>query len=246
MSIKRIEISIKDKNRFGLVAFLVDRPDFLGLIEKIRGNLKIKSFPYTFTNSSFPYEEANNTVNYYKKGVCSIYDVYSCFKDISEARALAITELDYTLALAFEYAEGIIERLGKTKVYLPVVLASLLVGSISEGDVLPTNTFTLDKYGANQPDDRFINSAGNSNVIIVHKESTLAEVKTAFNYIKKEQLLNSLPDTVTNIKRDREWYWQHKEGVSYEEIRKNTKKANQPATWQAVRNAIFRYKAHLA
>src|SRR3990167_8158655 len=193
MSIKKIEISIKDKKKFGLVAFLVDRPDFLDLVKQSRNNLRIKDLPQTFIKYPFPYKEANNVVNYYKKGVCSIYDVYSCLKGICEGKGLAITELDYTLALAFEYAEVISERLGKTRIYLPVVLASLLVGLVTEADILPTNTFTLEKDGANQLDDRFISNEGSSNVIIVHKESILAEVKNAFNYIKKEQLLNNLP-----------------------------------------------------
>lgn len=244
MSIKRIEISIEDKNRFGLVAFSVDRPDFLALIEQVRCNLKLKDLPFTFTNYPFPYKEANNVVNYYQKGVCSIYDVYSCFKDVCEVNNIVMSDLDYTLALAFEYAKVIIEKQEKTGVYIPVVLASILVGSVRDSDILPTNTFKLHKQIASEPDERFKDD-GNSNLIIINKESTLEEVKKAFKYLKKEQSLDKLPDTVTNIKRDREWYWQKISGMSYEEIRKRTKKVDQPATWQAVRNAIVRYKAHL-
>lgn len=235
MSIKRIEISIKDKKRFGLVAFLVDRPDFLALIEQIRENLRLKKLPYTFINYPFSYKEANNVVNYYQKGVCSIYDVYSCFKDICEAKSLDIAELDYTLALAFEYAEIIIKKQEKTRVYLPIVLASLLVGSIRDSDLLPTNTLELDNKSIHE----FQNELGEGEkilAIMVNRKSTWEEIKEVFNYLQRyrlgtvkiknkeedafykiysdELITEDLPNTRWTIETVRDWYWRNQEKES--------------------------------
>lgn len=231
MSIKRIEISIEDNKRFGLVAFLVDRLDFLALIEEIRNNLKVKSLPYAFTNYPLPYKAANNVVNYYKKGTCSIYDVYSCFKDICETKGISVSELDYTLALAFEYAEVIIEKQGKTRIYLPVVLASLLVGSIRDGDVLPTNTLELDNESLKELQGE-LEEGEKRFAITINRESTWKEVKKVFTHIQKyrfgtkkimnkeedafykiyreELIADDLPDTHSTIKTVRDWYWRNR------------------------------------
>ena len=263
MNIKRIEISIKDNKRFGLVAFLVDRPDFLKDIQETRNLLELKSFPYTFSN--FPYKAANNVANYYKKGVCSIYEVYSCFKDICKEKNILPVELDKTLASAFMLVKSLAKKYRKSGVYIPAILASVLIGEVKEGDILPTNTFVIDKQNTEELDERF-KGYGRSFGIIVNSESTWKEVKDAFTHIQKYQLgvkkiknkekdtfykifgeeliTDYLPDTVSNVKRDRDWYWQHEKGMGYEKIRKGYEKT-QPVTWQAVRNAIARYKTHL-
>lgn len=264
MSINKINISIEDNKRFGLIAFLVDRSDFLTDIREVRNLLELRSFPYTFPN--FSYKKANNVVNYYKQGICNIYDVYSVFKDICKEENIFPAELDKTLASAFVLTKSLTKKYCKSGVYIPVILSSILVGEVKEGDILPTNTFEIGKQNIEELDERFKDNRKSMSIVINH-ESTWEEVKNAFTHIQKYKfgskkikgknedvfykiyneglIYKDLPDTVTNIKRDRDWYWQKKSGMSYEEIRKKTKKVDRPATWQAVRNSIYRYKSHL-
>lgn len=263
MNIKRIEISIKNKRRFGLVAFLVDRSDFLTDIEEARNLLNLKRFPYTFP--TFSYKEANNVTHYYKQGICSIYDVCSSLKDICREKNINLAELDKTIASVFVLTKSLAKKYRKSGVYLSVILSSILIGEVKEDDILPTNTFEIDQQSIEEFDERF-RGYKKTFGIIVNSESTWKEVKEAFTNIQKyrlgikeiknkeedtfykiyreELIADYLPDTISNIRRDRDWHWQHEKGMSYEKIRKNFEKI-QPVTWQAVRNSIARYKAHL-
>lgn len=233
MSISRIEVSIKNKKRFGLVAFLVDRPDFLADIEEARNLLELKSFPYIFPN--FPFKEANTVVNYYKKGICRIYDVYSCFKDICKEKNIYLAKLDRTLASAFVLAKSLAKKYHKSGVYIPVMLSSILVGEVKEGDVLPTNTLEIGKQNIDELEERF-KGYGKSFEIIVNRESTLKEVKEAFNSVQKyklgtkkiknkdkdtfykiyreELMIDLLPNTRSTIGIVRDWYWRNLDGES--------------------------------
>lgn len=252
MKIPLIEIMIEDVKQFALVAFLVDRDDFINDVINIRKELKITSVPYIFPE--FPYEEANNVVDYYYKGVCTICDASECFKEISAENHIWFSSLDRTLATALIFTESLVKKYGKGRLYLPIILASILTGTVQSADFSSTHILTIDRKVAQQILDEFY---GNETIttIQVNRESTWSEVEDTFRSIQKyhfgtkkaddnDGLMqffsdtiphDKLPDTVSNIKRDRKWYWQHTNGMSYGEIWKQEKKLTKGAIIQAIR-----------
>lgn len=260
MSIPPIDIQIKDNRRFTLVAFFVDRDDFLKDIVAVRKRLKITALPYAFPN--LPYVEANNVVNYYHKGVASIYDVSECFKDICAKEHIWFTDLSRTLATAVMFSESLVRKYHKNRLYLPVVLSSLLTGVVRDADFSSTRIVTIDKKDAQRILDEFENDE-TMIAIQVNRESKPDEVKDAFvsiqNYYFGEKKANAdlrglvsdnaphnkLPDTISNIMRDRKWYWQHKDGLSYQKIWSLSPKNDRPSDRSGVIKQIYQYRDRL-
>lgn len=260
MSISPIDIQIKDNRRFTLVAFFVDRDDFLKDIEAARKRLKITALPYAFPR--FPYVEANNVVNYYHKGVASIYDVSECFKDICAKEHIWFTDLSRTLATAVMFSESLVRKYHKNRPYLPVVLSSLLTGVVRDADFSSTRIVTIDKKDAQRILDEFENDE-TMIAIQVNRESKPDEVKDAFvaiqNYYFGEKKANAnlrglvsdnaphdkLPDTISNIMRDRKWYWQHKDGLSYQKIWALSPKNDRTSDRSGVIKQIYQYRDRL-
>lgn len=67
MNIKRIEINIKDDWRYGLVASLIDRADFLQDIEAIRKKHKIKKLFSREEIENETLKQFDETTNYFRK-----------------------------------------------------------------------------------------------------------------------------------------------------------------------------------
>jgi len=260
MNIK-IEIDIMDDYKYGLVAILVDSPYFLASIYSARKELNINELPYQF--KSTPYKEANNVIDYYKRGACSIYDVYSCFYDICREHSIPL--VDSTLPQAYKLAKLISDKFGKNRSYLPVTLASLLVGTIREEDLITTSGFLISKESLRELNGD-LEESDNLLAIIVNRESTLNEVKDIFDFYskyhfgtkkveKKDAFLNiykdeiakdKLPSTRSTIKTVREWYWWNKEDkLTPSKILKYKLGDNLGYNIKTIEMAISRYKKSL-
>ena len=68
-------------------------------------------------------------------------------------------------------------------------------------------------------------------VIVITPETKVDEVTQLFKkdipdlvheFKERIQSKRKLPDTISNIKRDRDWYWKHKAGLSYQKIWKQS------------------------
>lgn len=228
---KPVQIEIEGAWRYGLVAFLVDRDDFLKDIEEARQKLRIKKL--LLREAIEKRLEAKNIALTKRK-----------YGDKAEA-------LRFRLVAPNKFDDIIIKlqnKYHKSNNFQNVIKFAIICGLVVEKDLENEKPLI---WAANSNTEkaqeaffRFPQIA-----IVVNPETNPDDVRSKLiNFIKTGKQYSKewvLPDTVTNIKRDRIWYWQQKEGMSYEEIRKKTKKIDQPATWQAVRNAISRYKTHL-
>lgn len=235
MSIKPIDIQIEDNKKFGLVAFLVDRKDFLEGIEYIRNRLGIK-IPYVLPD--FPFEEAKYIVKAYKNGLFTINEAKSALDDFCLQKKIHLSKLDKILNMASIQAEGLLKTYKKNRLYFPIMLASILVGNIHWADF--SSTYMLELDPQNDPAEiiKILCSDHKKTAIVVTPESTPQEVRETFNHLRKyyfgtqkvkkddalaqyyEEIIpkNKLPDTFTNIKKTRELYWRNKNGESYLEI----------------------------
>ncbi len=260
MSISPFDIEIENKHKYTLVAFLVDRDDFLNDIEDIRKKLKLPSIPYTF--SKLPYERANNVTNYYHKNIASIYDVSECFKDIAREEHVFISDIDKVLATAVMYAESLSKKYNKTALYIPVILSAILTGVIKDADfafttrVLKINISETKRLCDELETDEEIIT------IQINRESTKEEVLKTFNTVKrlyfrmnriadKNELaivhlfnipVDKLPDTIKNIDRDREWYWMYKNGLTHDQILEIAIKSKKQLSKDGIRKAIYQYR----
>jgi hypothetical protein len=142
----------------------------------------------------------------------------------------------------------------------------MLTNKVADSDFLSTSVLLLDKETVGSISDEIRDGYVADNRILtisVSRESTPEEVKQSFNFIKKYYFKN-LPTpkgdqiggilsndgvtrakhkgTVSNIMRDREWYWMNK-GIGYHKIHKLN--PGGVYSWAGVRVAINRYRENL-
>lgn len=138
-----IFIEIDNYQNFGHVAFLVDRDDFLKDIAGIRKELGIMSVPYVFPK--YPYKVANAYANLYRKREFGLDETITMLKEFCLEKDLKdLSALDKTLGPAVASARSLTSKYHKGGQYFPVVLASILVGTVHKEDFAPTQILTLD------------------------------------------------------------------------------------------------------
>jgi len=266
----KIDIVIDNNRKFADVAFLVDRDDFLRDIEDVRRRIKLSSIPYTFPNYS--YKEANRLAGFYKKGQISVNGAREMLEHFcAEIGLLNLYALDKTLGAAVIFAKSLTKKYKKNRLYIPIIVASILVAHIQEEDFRSTQVFEINRKVLKeelkelQKDEKII-------TISVSRESTPEEVGDRFDHIKKyifktkptkdsdglsrvynNEPYNKLLDTANNIKRDREWYWMYQEEKAngkgiYKRIvekwdkRHPSKDPNNPIDQNTIEQAVSHYK----
>lgn len=259
----KIDIKIKNLRKYALVAFLVDREDFLKDIEDVRKHIKLLKFPYVFPRYS--YSEANRLADFYKKGLINLNGARELLEEFcAEKGLLNLYALDEVLAGAVMFAKSLTIKYNKNRLYTPSILASILTARIENDDFLSTQMYEINRKVVREE----LAHLGKEEEIItirVNRESTATEVKQTFDFIQKyyfkikktekdDRLLTIYenisdgkpPDTSENIKRDRDWYWLKKEGWSYQQIRKECiKKNNDHIILRGIELAIKRYSGKL-
>ena len=259
----KIDIDIEDSRKYAEVAFLVDRDDFLADINVIRKRINLSRLPYVFP--TFPYDEANAIVDFYTKRKFTINDVRISLEEFCAKQGLLnLYALDKTLGGAVLFAESFARKYGKNYLYIPVILAAILVGHIQEVDFLSTQMYVIN-HKVVQEELLLLEKDEEIMTIRVNRESKPEEIKHTFDFIQKyyfktkktedddglnnvyENVPNGkLADTAGNIKRDREWYWLKKTKWSYQQIKKHYKETQrQTISLQGVKLAISRYSDNL-
>ncbi|MCL5432227.1 MAG: hypothetical protein M1484_04030 [Patescibacteria group bacterium] len=157
------------------------------------------------------------------------------------------------MAAALVFAEVLQKKHKKHRLYLPVILASILNGRVQSDDFLATQMLILDSKTVKELRDEM--DEGNEVATIqVNKESSPSEVMETFNFMRKyyfktiavanddklvavfnDEPYRKLPDTVSNLQRDRKWYRQHMNGVSYKAIYKLEKNVTEGAIIRAIK-----------
>lgn len=254
----KIDIKIENDQQFAEVAFLVDRDDFQADIAEIRKLLGIKHFPYTFPKYS--YAEANQIANLHATGQISIDGARALLEDFCVKAGLPnLHALDTTLARAGLFAQSLAEKYKKNYLYIPVMVGAVVGNRVREEDfrstqVLEISNQTFQELG-------WIEKGKEIMTIRVNPESTPKEVGEVFGFIQKYYFktrpieegsgLNTvynnlprcrLPDSTSNIRRNRDWYWLKKDDWSYRKIQKSYPKI---IDLRGVELAIDRYAARL-
>jgi|GEM_PF-4108747 len=234
MEYMNININKKHKRKYGLVALLVDRDDFLNDLKMIRDKIGITEMPYKFPD--LKNEELNNIVKYYNENRFTVFEVFLALKEFCHDQHIFLSDVDKKFSLACIWAEQLAYKYRNSSLYIPVILAAILVGNIESTDLRSTYIESIDKKRILElqeelrDDERLI-------TIKVTRESTQQEVKEAFNFIKKyffgikkdgsdatyelykdQVYITELLDTKSEIKTHREWYLLYKSGKKISEI----------------------------
>ncbi len=232
MKIKKIEISINNKRHYADVAILVDKPDFIDGINKLRTKWKIEE--------SFKPEQYHDFLVHIRKQEKKGGGEFE--EDVKKVR------LAYNRSPNFE----------------DVITHAIAFGEVFEGSYNPCYYEQIvDPVDPN--DERKYKYA-----IIITPNTVLEDIAPVLNEIKglmkkgleqkkdEKKMKASLADysfelgphysapsrKVDNIKRDRRWYWLHKE-MSYSQILKKILKEGEVISKDGVIRAIKSYEKRL-
>lgn len=218
MSIKISPINIEVTNdfKYEIVAVLVDREDFLEDISKIRKDQPVSSYETVRKIIQSRLNDVNYAADYFDQG----HIVASIMKKYKK-------DYNFHEIIWFAIFAGIVtdQELSNFS-YLHIINPKSFAKLIELTDV-----------------DKILPMTA----IVVHPEATETDILQTFreykDMIKKQGAY--VPDTISNIKRDRKWYWLNKEGLGYETISQRAKSESIVVSWSAVRAAIKQYKNRL-
>ncbi len=212
MDIQRIEIDITDPKYLSRLAYLVDRDDFLDDVADIRKKIGLNVLLREDQINTWQEKEVKN--GYLEK------DKYTNEKGVTSY---------YTSWLRSE--KLVIDLLRKYKrhweYFMPVYYAVLtgritlqtLSNAASCGLIYPEQYYRQVMLGDKEPQLAiFLTPETTRKEVIAaydhHFRQTVDEYKSRTSYSSPKYL-----DTITNIKRDRDWYWKHKIGTtSYQKL----------------------------
>lgn len=227
---KPVEIDVKNKNVYAQIAYLVDSPTFLEMLQTVRSKYEITSpfkdlrdwDNFLLKKSGFDLDE------YYKNerrtdGVAnphdSRFDEKIVWLKTNEDKFLKHANM---LKMFFDDIEVIRNTHHYPEMFDSVIINALLFQKIKGFSSASNQIFWGDTIGGMRNDD-------SAKIGIFITPYTIKEdVIKAFNEAKKnlkshfeaifpiDQKLDN--DTVTNIVRDRTWHWKQIEGMTYAEI----------------------------
>ncbi|OGD81475.1 hypothetical protein A2572_02495 [Candidatus Collierbacteria bacterium RIFOXYD1_FULL_40_9] len=256
----KIGIQMTDRKDYLLVAMLVDRSDFLKDIQEIRGQLGVVP-PYI--PPKYGIKHLDETAKHYLIGNLRIIDIWNDIKVYSELIGKYPVSIDKTLTSGFVFAESLLKKYGKSPTFLPVILAAILVGSISEYDFLSTQFVELDTKQIREMCDDPLYENRKFTAIMINPETTKAKVIQVYDFISKYYFKNpskkvdpndgllsvyeDVPrmtslDTISNIERDRKWYWMNEAGVSLQKIAD----LEEFTSRECVKEAVKQYRTKLS
>lgn len=256
-----VRIKIKDNKKFGNVAFLVDRDDFLKDLELLRSKWEIGNpIPYELADKwQQRMRESKKATQEYRVA----WDKFQKKWTFKLGKFLPPEARDdwwkvHRILPFWEFyfdVDKLRVKYHKPHFFHRIIAVVLIHGEIRERDY---STVTLIPFGASFSSGFFTGLSPSASAIIqVTKETTEVELLEVFHKFKKMPSDNTYekslfsgesfnPDTISNIERDRKWYWLNKGGLGYEKISQQAKSEGIVITWSAVRAAIKQYKNRLA
>lgn len=251
---KPIKIAVEDNNLFMKISFLLDRKDFLSDIYKARKELKINKL-LSRTEADLAYKKRQETAKK-QYGIKSKYTI----------------EINFGFDAKLEgKIWDLIKKYKKSFTFFNIIKNAILCNSIADEDFATRiykgkTSFSFGEQVKNRPcyfqlatppevKPLLKNPEVSSSIeldsaeaaIIITPETTIKDVISAYRMIKK-RISNIYPnwyspDTISNIKRDRKWYWLKIAGWSYSKICKNE---DENTTRDSVIKAIKQYEKRLA
>lgn len=254
MKIEPIKISIDNTRRFLDVALLLDRDDFLEDVISKRKELGLqKIIPRKILQATW--DKVNNkATNDLLKGIHKKNKTFKHGLKAYEVRIISPFD-KAAVDLATKYKKG--------REFFDAIKYAIVSGEVNEEDtktiykkdeVVVYQHFNDNVYAVLPVpiglENDYIKSSlklDESEIAIIINPTTTREDLNSFydffekNYRKKTDGIWHLDDTYTNIKRDREWYWMKKSGLSYGQIQKKYEKSGLAITRDGVIKAIQQY-----
>ena len=261
----RIEININDPKKFGFVAFLVDKEEFLKDVAKLRKEWDIN--PDILKQESdnhhwelFPWSSVHlKSAPLKNKTKEDLDDLFFKLHDRSHLEQIGFEDAE---KLFKRYEKGLrnnvyerfhfqIKDLRKKYKRPPnfdrVIAHAVLFGMVKADDLLNCSAEII------LPETEYFPYFEDSKLVInlypsYKREEVITLLDKRIPELLKEYEKRFVDirlfekDTIANIKRDREWYWKNKaEGMGYTKLAKLA-----PISWSGVRDAIKQYKQRLA
>lgn len=225
-----------------MVAFLVDRTDFLNDLQTSREELNLKTLISHDKVSSWEEEELQLLKKTKPPTV------------INTGNGIAYWDPNTPLELI---TFKLLKKYKKPPTYYDVVSKAILSGCVTDDDFTHTAYCYVDYPDFYNPKDYGLNIIEEPKIcIVITPDTKLNEVvelfKTEVGAVVEQYNRhlnthkNKFEDTISNIKRDRKWYWQHNEELlSYSKIQLLSKKDGHIITADGVSKAINQYRQRL-
>ena len=210
IKIEPVDIRIEDNWGFGLVAFLVDKDDFLQDLQSVRQKLSLKKL-LNREKVEKQFEEKN------QKATTKLFNTSSQEQRelLNRMRIVASTKYDTATI-------ELLEKYRKSNNFHHVIKFAIISGVVTDEDfegTEPVIWVITPGQGKTEIPIHYPQIA-----IVVDPETHPDKVKEGFtNFIKNAKSFKRwdqwvLQDTINNIKRDRKWYWRWRNGESYRRI----------------------------
>lgn len=253
IKIPPIEIEIDDERKYALVAFFVDRDDFLEDINAARKDLGLSDF--------IPYDEVEEWENQQLESLKKIDPP----KLINTGKGIAYWDPETVIEkIIFE----LLKKYNKSSIYFDVVSKAILSGKVKDDAFTKTAYCYVHYPDFYNPKDYGLEIIEEPKIcIVITPDTNPEEIDELFNKEVPEAIknyqdyLNSHPNytwsKTSNIRRDRRWYWLNHKINSYD-IEKRVILSNKLGylkiaqledvyvSWTGVREAINQYKKRLS
>ncbi len=233
------DIRIKDNRKFMLIAFLVDRDDFISDVLSIRKKWDIKVIDREELEKKLLTNEQKERIGNIKN---------------SEARE----EQEYwdrwfIQDYGQKYLEGEIidlqKKYFKSNAYFYAIKSVIITGEVRDMD------FNLIEpriwAGNRQKYWGSVNYSFPQIAMILDPETDIHLINKAFRRFIKSQIPSGMdygwliPDTISYIERDRNWYWQNRDGKSPKVICDELELKRKGYSQKTIEKAILKYKRNI-
>ena len=246
---KPVAIEITDNWRYCLFAWLVDRDDFLKDIQSARKKLGVneKLVDYKSAKDWFRAEfEKERKKNPIRK----------IPEPLTEGSRYVFPKTE-----SEKITTKLLKKYHRSPLYFEAVRYAIITGRVTDKEfartafcqVLPPDYQMIDlEHG-------ITNLVGHDQpvmAIVIAPETKREEIEKVFReevpYLRTEYIASYLkggtmpPDIISNIQRDRKWYWLKKSGMSYNDVFEHSRKKGETITLDGVVKAIIQYRNRLS
>lgn len=227
MRFEPVEINIRDDFKYGMVAFLVDTPDFIECIVEARKELGLENPISRVVAKKFTYSDKLNSKlkeTFINKGkipknlVKFKENCFDVFADIYQS------------------------YIGYYPYFSDVIFFSIVCNCVIEKDIKAQPLFFNVSELFNFKQLGFVELGQPGGIMTIYPFTSDGEVLNLLHKYKKGL---KAPDTISNIRRDRTWFWQHVTGLSYQQIWEAHEGEDKPFDRGGVIKAIKQYEKRL-
>lgn len=251
MSIKRVEIQIESNRRFTEIASLVDKPGFLEEIESVRNWLKIE--PGKYEPKIYGIRRLDELTQCYREGELTVSELCFAVQDYCLDNSLLFPKVDRVFSLSLENAGLLAVKYGKNRLYIQPIVSAIFTNAVGENDYKTTQLLHMNSSDLRQLADEL--DSGYSDgiqgkeekllAIRVDPETSMDDLADTFKYINKyksDYFTSTHSDTLSEVKRDRDWYWKEKLGKKSAQIFRDLDDSDTTSDYTIVSKGIAKYK----